>query len=317
MKAYLLSEAGGVENLVLGEIEKPEIEADEVLVETRAISINPVDVKVRPVEKVLTMILGTKDRPVVLGWDVAGTVAAVGKEVNGFEVGDRVFGMVNFPGQGKAYAEYVASPASHLAKIPENTTFEEGAATTLAALTALQVLQPRVKGGDRILIHAGSGGVGHFAIQMAKHLGAYVISTSSAKNRDFIMSLGADEHIDYREQRFEKVLSDIDFVLDGMGGKVLEDSLKVVKEGGRIVSLPTHEFPEDLQSDAKQRNVELEFVLVQSSGEDMNALRGMLEAEELKPHVSKIFPFENMADAHRQMESGRTVGKIIVVHKNK
>jgi len=312
MKAYVLNEAGGVENLVLSEIEKPEIKADEVLVETKAISINPVDVKVRLVEEVLTMILGTEDRPVILGWDIAGTVVAVGEEVSGFEVGDKVFGMVNFPGQGKAYAEYVASPASHLAIMPEKVTFEEAAATTLATLTALQVLQPRVKKGDRILIHAGSGGVGHFAIQIAKGLGAYVISTSSGKNRDFIMSLGADEHIDYREQKFEEVLSDIDFVLDGMGGKVLEKSLKVVKDGGKIVSLPTHQFPEDLQSEADQRNVELEFVLVQSSGEDMNTLKGMLEADELKPHVSKIFPFENMADAHLQIESGRTVGKIIV-----
>ena len=312
MKAYVLNEAGGVENLVLSEIEKPEIKADEVLVETKAISINPVDVKVRPVDEVLTMILGTEDRPVILGWDIAGTVAAVGEEVSGFEVGDKVFGMVNFPGQGKAYAEYVASPASHLAIMPEKVTFEEAAATTLAALTALQVLQPRVKKGDRILIHAGSGGVGHFAIQIAKGLGAYVISTSSAKNRDFIMSLGADEHIDYREKKFEEVLSDIDFVLDGMGGEVLENSLKVVKDGGTIVSLPTHQFPEDLQSEANKRNVELEFVLVQSSGQDMNTLKSMLEADELKPHVSESFLFENMADAHLQIESGRTVGKIIV-----
>jgi NADPH:quinone reductase-like Zn-dependent oxidoreductase len=312
MKAYVLNEAGGVEKLVLSEIKKPEIKADEVLVETKAISINPVDVKVRQVDEVLTLILGTKDRPVILGWDIAGTVTAVGDEVSGFEVGDKVFGMVNFPGQGKAYAEYVASPARHLAKMPEKVTFENAAATTLAALTALQVLQPRVKKGNRILIHAGSGGVGHFAIQIAKGLGAYVISTSSARNRDFIKSLGVDEHIDYRERKFEEVLSDIDFVLDGMGGTVLEKSLKVVKDGGTIVSLPTHRFPEDLQSKADQRNVEMAFVLVQSSGEDMNTLKGMLEAGELNPHVSHILSFEKMADAHLQIESGRTVGKIVV-----
>ena len=312
MKAYLLNEAGGVENLVLSEIGKPGITADEVLVETKAISINPVDIKVRPAEEFLTMILGTEDRPVILGWDIAGTVAAVGEAVSGLEVGDRVFGMVNFPGHGKAYAEYVAAPASHLAIIPEKITFEEAAATTLAALTALQVLQPRVKKGDRVLVHAGSGGVGHFAIQIARGLGAYVIATSSGRNRDFIMSLGADEHIDYREQKFEEVLSNIDFVLDGMGGQVLEKSIEVVKGGGKIVSLPTHEFPEDLQSRADQRNVALEFVLVQSSGEDMNTLKDMLEAGELKPHISKTFPFENMAEAHLQIESGRTVGKVVV-----
>ena len=312
MKAYLLNEAGDVENLVLSDIEKPRIKVNEVLVETKAISINPVDVKVRKADEVLTLIMGTEERPVIPGWDISGIVVAVGEEVSEFEVGNKVFGMVNFPGQGKGYAEYVASPASHLAIMPEKATFEEAAATTLAALTALQVLKPRVNKGDRILIHAGSGGVGHFAIQIAKVLGAHVISTSSAKNRDFIMSLGADEHIYYREQKFEEVLSDIDFVLDGMGGEVLENSLKVVKDGGKIVSLPTHQFPEDLQARADQRNVVLEFVLVQSNGDDMNTLKDMLEVNELIPHVSKILPFEKMADAHTQVESGRTVGKLVV-----
>lgn len=312
MKAYLLNEAGGVENLVLSEIEKPEINADEVLVETKAISINPVDVKVRPVEEVLNMILGTEERPIILGWDISGTVAAIGADVTDFGVGDKVFGMVNFPGHGKAYAEYVASPASHLAKMPAGLSFENAAATTLAALTALQVLQGRVKEGDRVLIHAGSGGVGHYAIQMAKNLGAYVISTSSAKNRDFVMTQGADEHIDYREQKFDEVLTAIDFVLDGMGGQVLEDSLKVVKAGGKIVSLPTHTFPAALQAEADKLNVTLEFVMVTSNGDDMNALKSMLEAGTLKPHVSVTFPFEKLADAHLQVESGRTVGKAVV-----
>ena len=311
MKAYVLKEAGGVENLVLSDIERPEPEAGEVVVEVKAISINPVDVKVRPIEEVLTMIIG-EVRPVILGWDIAGTVAAVGKDVTGFDVGDKVFGMVNFPGHGKAYAEYVAAPASHLAKMPSNATYEEAAATTLAALTALQVMQPRVKAGDRILIHAGSGGVGHFAIQIGKNMGATVIATSSAKNRDFILSLGADEHIDYREQKFEEELTNIDFVLDGMGGEVLENSLKVVKDGGTIVSLPTHVFPDELKAVAEPRNIKLEFVLVTSSGEDMNTLREQVESGTLKPHVSVTFPFEQMAEAHKQIESGRTVGKAVV-----
>lgn len=312
MKAYILNEVGGVENLLLNEIDKPEIKAGEVLVETKAISINPVDVKVRPEDEVLTMILGTEDRPVILGWDIAGTVVAVGDQVSGFDFGDKVFGMINFPGHGKAYAEYVAAPANQLAIMPDNVTYEEASATTLAALTALQVLNTRVKKGDRVLIHAGSGGVGHFAIQMAKNIGAHVITTSSAKNRDFVISLGADEHIDYREQEFEEVLSDIDFVLDGMGGDTLEKSLRVVKDGGKIVSLPTHEFPEHLQTEADLRNIELEFVLVQSNGEDMITLKSMLEANEIKPHISKTFPFKNIREAHLQIESGRTIGKVVV-----
>ena len=311
MKAYLLNEAGEIGHLILTEIDKPNIKADEVLVEIKAISINPVDVKVRAVEEVVDMIVGT-ERPVILGWDIAGKVAAAGEDVTQFEPGDSVFGMVNFPGHGRGYAEYVAAPESHLAKIPADTSFEDAAATTLAALTALQVLQPRIKQGDRVLIHAGSGGVGHFAIQIAKSLGAYVVATSSAKNMDFVVSLGADEHIDYREQKFEEVASDIDFVLDGMGGDVLKKSLKVVKNGGQIVSLPTNEFPEETTAYADEHNIGLSFLMVQSNGTDMNTLKDMLESGVLKPHVSKTFAFENMADAHAQIESGRTVGKVIV-----
>lgn len=312
MKAYVLNKAGGVENLVLSDIDKPVVKADEVLVKTKAISINPVDVKVRAHEGVLNMILGTEKRPVIPGWDISGVVAEVGEAVSDLNVGDQVFGMVNFPGHGKAYAEYVASPASHLAKMPEGTTFEDAAATTLAALTALQVLTGRVKSGDRVLIHAGSGGVGHFAIQMAKQMGATVITTSSAQNRDFCMALGADEHIDYRAQKFEEVLSDIDFVLDGMGGETLSKSVKVLKDGGGVVSLPTPNFPEDVSQEAEARNLKVEFILVQSNGDDMNTLKGMLEAGALKPHVSVSFPFEKLQDAHLQIESGRTVGKAVV-----
>jgi NADPH:quinone reductase-like Zn-dependent oxidoreductase len=311
MKAHLLNEAGGVENLVLGDMEQPNPKANEVLVEIKAISINPVDVKARAAGELLDMIVGN-ERPVILGWDIAGKVTAIGANVTQFEPGDSVFGMVNFPGHGKAYSEYVAAPESHLAKMPPNTSFEDAAATTLAALTALQVLQPWVKKGDRVLIHAGSGGVGHFAIQIAKHLGAYVVSTSSTNNREFVLSLGADEHIDYRQQKFEEVVSDIDFVLDGMGGEVLTNSLKVVKDGAEIISLPTSEFPEEVSAYAEQHNIDVSFLMVQSNGTDMNTLKGMLETGVLNPHVSKTFAFEEMADAHAQIESGRTVGKVIV-----
>lgn len=311
MKAYILNEAGGVENLILSEVEQPSPKADEVLVEVKAISINPVDVKVRPVEKVLDMIVGA-DRPVILGWDIAGTVTVVGEDVTLFKPGDCVFGMVNFPGHGKCYAEYVAAPEAHLARMPGNISFEGAAATTLAALTALQVLQPRIKRGNRVLIHAGSGGVGHFAIQIAKHLGAHVVTTSSAKNRDFVISLGADEHIDYREQKFEEVASDIDFVLDGMGGEVFKNSLKVVKDGGGIVSLPTFKFPEEVKAYAEQHNIDVSSVMVQSNGADMNTLKQLVETGSLKPHVSKTFPFAELADAHKQIETGRTVGKAVV-----
>ena len=311
MKAYILNEAGGVENLILSEVEQPSPKAGEVLVEVKAISINPVDVKVRPVEEALNMIVGA-DRPVILGWDIAGSVTVVGEDATLFKPGDCVFGMVNFPGHGKCYAEYVAAPEAHLARMPGNISFEGAAATTLAALTALQVLQTRIKRGNRVLIHAGSGGVGHFAIQIAKHLGAHVVTTSSAKNRDFVISLGADEHIDYREQKFEEVASDIDFVLDGMGGEILKNSLKVVKDGGGIVSLPTFKFTEEVKAYAEQHNIDVSFFMVQSNGADMNTLKQLVETGSLKPHVSKTFPFAELADAHKQIETGRTVGKAVV-----
>lgn len=311
MKAILLEKAGGVENLIIKNIEQPAAKKNEVLVEVKAISVNPVDYKVRSIAEVLSMFFG-EERPVILGWDISGKVVSVGKEVSKFKAGDEVFGMVNFPGHGNAYAELVAAPEDQLAHKPANVSFEEAAATTLAALTAVQVLYPRVKKNDRVLIHAGAGGVGHFAIQIAKNLGAYVVTTSSAKNRDFVMSLGADEHIDYREQNFEDVVSDMDFVLDGMGGDILLKSLLVVREGGTVLSLPTGQFPEEVTKRAEGLKVKLDFLLVQSNGEDMNTLKELLESGTLKAHVSKTFPFAEMGQAHLALESGRTVGKVVV-----
>ena len=311
MKAIVLENAGGVENLIMKDIDKPKAKENEVLIEVKAISINPVDFKVRTYEEALTMICG-KERPVIIGWDIAGSVVALGDNVTRFEVGDTVFGMVNFPGAGNAYAEFVASSEDHLAKMSSNVSFEEAAATTLAALTALQVLEKRVKKDDRVLIHAGSGGVGHFAIQIAKSLGAYVLTTSSAKNKDFVMSLGADEHIDYRSQAFEEVATNIDFVLDPMGGEVLLKSLQIVKEGGSIICLLANHVTEEVLEQAGERHINVSPLMVQSNGKDMNTLAIMLESGAVKPHVSKTFPFENMGEAHLQLESGRTVGKVVV-----
>ncbi len=311
MKAIILEKGGGVENLIMKDIDKPIAKENEVLVEVKAISVNPVDYKVRANEEVLTMICG-EERPVILGWDIAGTVVSTGDKVTKFNTGDNVFGMVNFPGAGNAYAAFVASPESHLANMPSTISFEEAAATTLAALTALQVLETRVKKDDRVLIHGGSGGVGHFAIQIAKALGAYVITTSSAKTKDFVMSLGVDEHIDYRTQAFEEIATNIDFVLDPIGGEVLLKSLKVMKEGGSIICLLANHVTEEVLEQAGKHHIIVSPLLVQSNGEDMNTLNSLMESGALKPHVSKTFPFENMGDAHLLLESGITVGKVIV-----
>ncbi len=311
MKAILLDQPGSVEHLILKNIEQPIAKDQEVLIEVKAISINPVDYKVRRNGEVLKMICG-ENAPIIIGWDIAGVVVKTGKDVSQYQIGDRVFGMVNFPGTGNAYAEYVAAPAAHLAKIPANTSFEEAAATTLAALTAVQVLQDHVKKGDRVLIHAGSGGVGHFAIQVAKSLGAYVMTTSSAKNKDFVMALGADEHIDYQAHAFQDVVSDVDFVFDMFNGDILLNSVKAVKEGGTVYSIPSPDFSDAVLKLAEERQVKLSFLLVQSNEKDMNTLAGFLENGTIKPHVSKTFSFEEMAQAHAQLESGRTVGKVIV-----
>lgn len=316
MKAILLRNPGESATLSYEEIETPTPRAGEVLVAVKSISVNPVDIKVRAIEDLLTMIYG-EERPAILGWDIAGTVEAVGEGVASLSVGDAVFGMVNFMGAGKAYAEYVACPADHLATVPEGTSMQDAAATTLAALTALQALgHGNLKEGDRVFIHAGSGGVGHFAIQMAKAMGCHVTTTCSAKNRDFVLSLGADEHIDYREHAFETVASDMDFVLDGLGGETTAKSLQVVKDGGTIISLPSPEFVDGVAEEAERRSINCTFMMVQSSGTGMATLRDMLASGSMKPHVSATFPFDDMEGAHAAIASGRTVGKIVVKSEN-
>jgi len=312
LKAYVTHTAGDASAaLSLEEVPEPEIADNEVLVEVRAISINPADVKVRADEEGLTKFAG-EERSIILGWDVAGVVSRVGKHVSGFVEGDRVFGMVNFPGHGRAFAEYVASPASHLAKIPDGTTFQEAAATTLAALTALQSLDGNVNKGDKVLIHAGSGGVGHFAVQIAMAMGANVTSTSSGRNRDFVLGIGADEHVDYLEQPFEEILADFDFVLDTVGPDVAERSLGVLRPGGRLVTILAMGKLESLQEKAGPHGVSAEAFLVRSSDKDMRRLAEMLADGRLKPAVHKTFSFARMSDAHREVETGRSVGKVIV-----
>jgi len=310
MKAIIVAQPGGVENLVHTQIETPVIGDNEVLVQVKAISINPVDVKTRAGKGMYGRLKTFS--PLILGWDISGVVTASNSAQ--FKAGDEVFGMVNFPGHGKAYAEYVAAPAAHLALKPANISHEEAAAATLAPLTVLQTLVQfgQVKAGQRVLIHAAAGGVGHYAVQIAKHLGAYVIGTSSAANRDFVLSLGADEHIDYRSQQFEKVVSNIDFVLDTIGGDNIDRSLEVIKPGGTLVSIPSG-LSEQVTEKAKAKGIRGAFILVQSNGEDMKTLADLLAQGKLRSHVSQTFPFAEMDQAHLQIESGRTVGKVVVM----
>jgi NADPH:quinone reductase-like Zn-dependent oxidoreductase len=263
MKAISIEQPGGVENLQLVNIETPAILVEEVLVQVKAISINPVDVKSRAGKGMYGRI---KDQsPLILGWDISGVVTETRSEA--FKVGDEVFGMVNFPGHGKAYAEYLAAPATQLALKPGNISHEEAASATLAALTAWQALvkKAKVEAGQKVLIHAAAGGVGHFAVQLAKHLGVHVTGTSSAKNKDFVVSLGADEHIDYQGYDWQNSPLQFDFVLDAVGGENIDHSLEVTKPGGTLISIPSG-LNESVTEKAMAKGVNGYFFLVQSSG---------------------------------------------------
>jgi NADPH:quinone reductase-like Zn-dependent oxidoreductase len=250
---------------------------------------------------------------VILGWDVSGTVTATGSGVHTFKTGDEVFGMVNFPGHGKAYAEYVAAPATQLALKPPNVSHAEAAAATLAALTAWQVLvqQANIQRNQHVLIHAAAGGVGHFAVQIAKHFGATVTGTASAANRDFLQSLGIDHFIDYTNSDFTDVAKEMDIVLDPIGGETTVKSLQVVKKGGTLVSI-VGGAKENVQHIATGKGITAKNYLVHSSGEDMRQLAALLEQGILRPVISQLYSFLHIADAHKQIETGRTRGKIVV-----
>lgn len=311
MKVIITTHFGSSE--VLEEIAQPipAITDHEILVQVKAISINPVDVKTREGKGMAGRLQNIS--PLILGWDISGVVAETGKAVTEFKKGDEVFAMVNFPGHGKAYAEYVAVPANQFALKPKNISHEEAAAATLAALTAWQglVTTAKIKKGQRVLIHAASGGVGHYAVQIAKYFGAYVIGISSGANKDFVLSLGADEHIDYQKTKFEDAVKDVDVVFDSLGAENVERSLRTVKNGGTIVSI-LGGFNDANAAKAKEKNISGASILVQSNGEDMKEIGRLLSERKIKSHVSQIFPFSKMQEAHRSAETGKTKGKIVV-----
>jgi len=317
MKAIVLKKNGGIENFQYTTTDQPTIQTGEVLVKVKAIAINPVDVFVRQQEFGLQHFL--KPAPgqdtFILGWDIAGDVEEVGPGVIAFKKGDAVFGMVNFPGQGKAYAEYVAAPAAHLALKPDNITYEEAAAASLAALTAWQALvtYAKIRQGDKVLIHAAAGGVGHYAVQIAKHFGAYVTGTASAARKDFVLGLGADEFIDYKNEKFEEQVQNADIVLDPIYGEehVLR-SLQAVKKGGRVITLLTA-FEGKPAEKAKEKDLYTHLLSVVSNGADEAQLAELLKAGKVKSHIAGSYNFEDLPKAHQQQESGTKGGKIVVL----
>jgi len=329
MKAIVLKEVGGPENLTLAEVPIPKIKENEVLVRVKALAINPVDAFVRRNQPALEMIYALKgeEENIILGWDVAGIVTKVGSAVTRFTTGDEVFGNFNFIGQANAYAEFVAASEDELVIKPANISFEEAAGATMAALTAWASLVKfaKVKKGDKIIIYGASGGVGHYAVQIAKHFGAYVIGVASGENKDFVLGLGADEFFDYKTQAVEDSISDADIVHDAVWVEAdvdstedthLARSLKTLKEGGILSSIVV--YPDQLFIDkAKaEKNVTVQRVNVTPNDtylKDIKAIAQLLSDGEIKTHISQVLPLAEMAKAHEIIQTKNAVGKIILV----
>lgn len=311
MKAILLNTPGGADQLFPKGIPAPQPQADEVLIQVHAISINPVDIKTRKGGSLYNTL--KEQPPVILGWDVSGVITAVGRNVQRFKAGDAVFGMVNFPGQGRAYAEYVVAPESHIAYKPDSISHKDAAAACLAALTAWQALvyEAGLQQGQQVLVQAAAGGVGHFAVQMARHLGAEVTGTARAENFPFLKELGVQHCVDYREPNAYASLKDIDVVLDPIGGDTTLQSLQVLKPGGTLISI-VGGVKEHLNPIIAQKHLHAKNYLVHSSGPDMEQIATLLGQGFLKPHIEHEYTFDQIAEAHHQIETGRTRGKVVL-----
>lgn len=307
MRAISQDSLGGPEVLKPIELPRPEPGPVEVLVRVHATSVNPTDWKIRQVGAWLG------EPPFVLGWDVSGTVEAVGVGVAVHKPGDEVFGMLRYPGGHGANAEYVTAPARTFVPKPAGLDHAQAAAIPLAGLTAYQALVDiaRVQQGQRVLIHAAAGGVGHVAVQIAKALGAYVIGTASAAKHEFVTSLGADEVVDYRTEDFTEVVKDVDAVLDLIGGDYGDRSVRTIKRGGVLVNLVLSRDEVDL-AEADERGVRVEEMLVEPDHQALSALADLASSGQLVPRIAVTVPLEDLAKAHELSASNRTAGKIVV-----
>jgi NADPH:quinone reductase-like Zn-dependent oxidoreductase len=308
MKAIVIDNYGEISELKEREMPQPIPKDNQVLIEMHATSINPIDWKVR---RGYLKEMMPFEFPIILGWDAAGIVEDVGSEVTAFKVGDRVFSRPNTTARG-TYAEFIVAEEDLVANIPNNIGFEEAAAMPLAGLTAWQCLVDfsEIKSGDKVLIHAGSGGVGSLAIQIAKSLGAYVASTASGRNEELLTSLGVDKFIDYQNTAFETVLSDYDIVFDTMGGAIQEKSFNVLKKGGKLVSIISPPNEEK----AKEKNIKAGLVWLQPNGKQLQQLADLMEKGSLKSIVGHVYPFSDkgLQEAHELSETHHAKGKIVV-----
>ncbi len=328
MKAAYIKRYGKIEDVQLDVQPEPSITENAVLVKVHAASINPLDLRV--LEGEFKAILPIKF-PFILGNDFAGTVAQVGSNVTQFKVGDEVYAKTDLNG---AFAEYTVVQQASLALKPKNIPMEHAASLPLVSLTAWQALVEiaKVKSGQKVLIHAGSGGVGSIAIQLAKHLGATVATTTSGKNTRWVRELGADIIIDYKTMDFEQELKDYDLVLDTQGGKTLEKSLSVIKSGGRIISIsgpPDRAFAETIKANwllkfiipllswsirnkAKKRDITYSFLFMQPNGQQLSQISHLVEIRKIKPVVDTEYDFSKIKEALEYVNTGRAKGKIIL-----
>ncbi|CAM5729719.1 NADP-dependent oxidoreductase [Streptomyces fumanus] len=308
MRAITQNVLGGPEVLEEVRLPRPAPRPNEVLVRVRAAGVNPTDWKHRATGGFLG------EPPFTLGWDVSGTVEETGVGVAAFQPGDEVFGMLSYPFGHGSHAEYVAAPARFFWHKPAGVDHVQAGALPLVSLTAWQALVERaeLRPGQRVLIHAAAGGVGHVAVQIAKARGAHVIGTASAGKHDFLRSIGVDEPVDYHETDVTEAFKDVDVVLDTLGGDTAVKSLRVLRPGGVVVSiLPvgSDEFPRE----AERLGVRAVRMLVDADQAGMREIAALVEAGKLRASVERTFPLADAAGAHALGEQGRTTGKLVLV----
>lgn len=333
MKAFILDRYGKTVGLRMGEMPEPEMREDDVLVEVHAAGVNVLDSKIRNGEFKLLLPYRL---PLVLGNDVAGVVVRVGPKVRRFKPGDEVYARPDAARIG-AFAELIAMNEDAVAHKPKTLSMEEAASLPLVALTAWQVLVERagLKKGQKVLIHAGSGGVGTVAIQLAKHLGAFVAATTSAANAEWVKRLGADVVIDYGKEDFEQVLQDYDVVLNSLGAEVLEKSLRVLKPGGKLISIsgpPDPGFAKEIgaswflrlvmrllsyriRKQAKRHGASYSFLFMRASGNQLREIGALADSGTILPVVDRVFPFASTNEAMAYVDKGRAKGKVVVAMK--
>lgn len=309
MRAIVQSSFGDPSVLELVEAERPEPVGTEVLVRVRAAGVNPVDWKTRAGRGPL------REPPFTVGWDVAGEVVELGQGVTRFAIGDRVLGMPRFPREAAGYAEYVTAPSRQLVRTPDALSDVEAGALPLAALTAWQALVDiaAVESGDRVLVHAAAGGVGHLAVQIAKSRGAYVIGTARTAHHDFLSEIGVDEAIDYTVQDAGATVRDADLVLDLVGGDVGLRSLPALRDGGLLILVPSSADRAVLDRAAGDR-VRVTNMLVEPDRADLEAIIALVESGALRVRVARTFPLAEAATAHELGERGKIGGgKLVLV----